>query len=230
MTTYRIVGWEQRYEVSAKGRDWTPGEPKRLGPLQYVRLKVHGRSQGVGWRKLLAVAGLHEAPTVFGIFCKLLEMAADAPRDKRGFIEDSTETPLAFVLGLDPADVQKALDVCCDPRVGWMVIETGSPAQATEGPAPSPKRFKQPIPQEVAAYAASIHFDLDGQAFCDHYAAKGWVIGTTPMQDWKAAVRTWKRGKHNDSGTTTAKTPGSAKNQRSLDFAGAHEGVTIADD
>ena len=30
-------------------------------------------------------------------------------------------------------------------------------------------------------------------AFCDHYASVGWVVGKarTPMKDWKAAVRQW---------------------------------------
>jgi hypothetical protein len=55
------------------------------------------------------------------------------------------------------------------------------------------KRFKKPTAAEVTEYAASIGFDLDGEAFCDFYEAKGWKIGTTPMKCWQAAVRNWKR-------------------------------------
>jgi hypothetical protein len=51
----------------------------------------------------------------------------------------------------------------------------------------------KPTPQEVTDYALSVGFKLDGEAFCDFYAAKGWVIGKSPMKDWQAAVRTWKR-------------------------------------
>ena len=33
----------------------------------------------------------------------------------------------------------------------------------------------------------------DAQHFHDHHTAKGWLIGSTPMKCWKAAMRTWKR-------------------------------------
>jgi hypothetical protein len=29
--------------------------------------------------------------------------------------------------------------------------------------------------------------------FTDFYAAKGWLVGKSPMKDWRAAVRTWKQ-------------------------------------
>ncbi len=57
------------------------------------------------------------------------------------------------------------------------------------------KRFQKPTPEEVEVYAAEIGFKIDGQAFCDRYEAVGWVYGNarTPIKDWKAVVRTWKR-------------------------------------
>lgn len=56
-------------------------------------------------------------------------------------------------------------------------------------------RFKKPTSAEVEAYAAEIGFKIDGKAFCDRYEAVGWVYGNarTPIKDWKAVVRTWKR-------------------------------------
>ena len=59
----------------------------------------------------------------------------------------------------------------------------------------NPKKFQKPNETEVKAYAKSIDFELDGSAFCDFYESKGWMIGKTPMNDWKAAVRTWKRSR-----------------------------------
>jgi hypothetical protein len=59
----------------------------------------------------------------------------------------------------------------------------------------------KPTPQEVTEYALSIGFKLDGEAFCDFYEAKGWMIGKSPMKVWRAAVRTWKRN------TAEKKTP-----------------------
>ena len=37
-------------------------------------------------------------------------------------------------------------------------------------------------------------YEIDAQAFVDHYDACGWVVGKNkPMRDWKAAVRNWVR-------------------------------------
>ena len=54
--------------------------------------------------------------------------------------------------------------------------------------------FRKPTPAEVAAYGRQIGFEIDGEKFVDYYASKGWVVGKSPMKDWRAAVRTWKRG------------------------------------
>ena len=55
------------------------------------------------------------------------------------------------------------------------------------------ERFSKPSKTEVAEYAKTLGFDLDGSQFLDHYESKGWLVGKTPMKDWKACVRTWKR-------------------------------------
>jgi hypothetical protein len=52
--------------------------------------------------------------------------------------------------------------------------------------------FVPPSADEVTRYAADIGYPLDGQAWCDSYAQKGWTVGRSKMKDWKAAVRTWK--------------------------------------
>lgn len=54
-------------------------------------------------------------------------------------------------------------------------------------------KFTKPSPEEVTDYAKTINFKLDGNEFCDFYASKGWIIGKSPMKDWQAAVRTWKK-------------------------------------
>ena len=54
-------------------------------------------------------------------------------------------------------------------------------------------RFQKPTPSEVAEYARSINFVLKGEDFCDFYESKGWLVGRSPMKDWKACVRTWKK-------------------------------------
>ena len=55
------------------------------------------------------------------------------------------------------------------------------------------KRFVKPTAEEVRAYCAERGNRVDAQAFVDFYAAKGWKVGSSPMKDWKAAVRTWEK-------------------------------------
>ena len=54
-------------------------------------------------------------------------------------------------------------------------------------------RFQKPTPAEVEEYAQTIDFKVDGDEFFDFYEAKGWMIGRSPMKNWQAAVRNWKR-------------------------------------
>lgn len=58
------------------------------------------------------------------------------------------------------------------------------------------KRFTPPTLAEVQSYVAERHSPVDPQLFIDFYAAKGWMVGKTPMKDWKAACRNaekWER-------------------------------------
>ena len=73
-------------------------------------------------------------------------------------------------------------------------------ATATSTKPKRSRQFTKPTPAEVTAYGQQIDFQIDGAQFCDFYAAKGWLVGRTPMRDWKAAVRTWKRNPHGGNG------------------------------
>lgn len=53
-------------------------------------------------------------------------------------------------------------------------------------------KFQKPTPAEIEEYAQSIGFKLNGSKFWNYYEAKGWLVGRSPMKDWKAAVRTWR--------------------------------------
>jgi hypothetical protein len=47
--------------------------------------------------------------------------------------------------------------------------------------------------EELAAYVKEIGAGFEAEAFFDFYAQRGWRVGRTPMKDWKAACRQWKR-------------------------------------
>lgn len=55
-----------------------------------------------------------------------------------------------------------------------------------------PRVFVPPTAEEVTAYSKEIGYPLNGQAWCDSYAQKGWTVGKSKMKDWRAAVRNWK--------------------------------------
>ena len=63
--------------------------------------------------------------------------------------------------------------------------------------------FVPPSVEEAQAYIAEKGYSVDAERFVDFYTAKGWVVGKSPMKDWKAAVRTWERDKQNAISTGT---------------------------
>ena len=61
------------------------------------------------------------------------------------------------------------------------------------------KRFTIPTPEEVQAYCNERNNGISGQQFYDFYSSKGWKVGSQPMKDWKAAVRTWEMRRKDQS-------------------------------
>lgn len=64
-----------------------------------------------------------------------------------------------------------------------------------EAPPAPPKRtrFAPPTVDEVDKYCRERGNKVNAQHFVDFYAAKGWKVGSQPMKDWQAAVRTWEQ-------------------------------------
>lgn len=65
------------------------------------------------------------------------------------------------------------------------------------------KRFKAPTVEEVRAYILEKGYSVDAESFVDYYTSKGWVVGKSPMKDWKAAVRTWNKNHAKFNNTST---------------------------
>ena len=55
------------------------------------------------------------------------------------------------------------------------------------------KRFVKPTVEDISAYCNERKNTVVAQRFFDFYESKGWVVGKTPMKDWKAAIRTWEQ-------------------------------------
>ena len=67
----------------------------------------------------------------------------------------------------------------------------------TYPPKPKATRFVKPTVEEIEAYCKERNNGINAQYFFDSYEGKGWLIGKTPMKDWKAAIRTWEKNNFN---------------------------------
>lgn len=81
---------------------------------------------------------------------------------------------------------------------------SGSPPIAPPTPGRNTTRIP-PSREDLNAYAAEIGLpSSEVDTFVDHFASNGWKVGgKSPMKDWAAALRNWKRG-------WQARTPGFA--------------------
>jgi hypothetical protein len=68
--------------------------------------------------------------------------------------------------------------------------------ESKKGKCPSnSKRFVKPTIEEIRAYCSERNNTVDAESFYDFYESKGWVVGKSPMKDWKSAVRNWERSR-----------------------------------
>ncbi len=82
--------------------------------------------------------------------------------------------------------------------------DLASLSQEGEEPKPKKSKFTPPTTEEVNEYGRTRDGGFnDGEAFCDFYSSKGWMVGKNKMKDWKSAVRNWMRGKSYSSTTST---------------------------
>ena len=54
-------------------------------------------------------------------------------------------------------------------------------------------KFHKPSIEEIRLYCQERNNKVDPERFFNFYESKGWVVGKSPMKDWKAAVRTWEQ-------------------------------------
>jgi len=123
---YIINEWIERYEVNEKGQPARPGDKLRVSPLEYIRSKVHGRSQGAGFARLQEVSGTR-CYEVFGIFQKFLEIAGCNQGGKRGKLLNEKENPatiedLSFILRTTEKKIAFALKILTASSVEWVKI------------------------------------------------------------------------------------------------------------
>lgn len=56
-------------------------------------------------------------------------------------------------------------------------------------------KFAKPTIEEIRCFCEERNNGIDADEFFNFYESKGWVIGKSPMKDWKACIRTWERNR-----------------------------------
>lgn len=54
-------------------------------------------------------------------------------------------------------------------------------------------RFQKPTIEEIRQYCLEKGYNVDAEQFFNFYESKGWVVGKSPMKNWRAAVNTWNK-------------------------------------
>ena len=70
------------------------------------------------------------------------------------------------------------------------------------------QKFAKPSVEEIRQYCQEKGVNVDAEQFFNFYESKGWLIGKSPMKNWRAAVATWAKRmvkSPNVSGTTPRK-------------------------
>lgn len=117
LKAYHVTSWSEWYEP-------LPRETKCQGPLKYYKAKVFGYQQSDGYRRLMQRGG-KDFGIAFGLFHKLLELAATWSRESRnrGWILDSKGNPatpeeLEFVTGFTKDQIEWGISILLD--IGWI--------------------------------------------------------------------------------------------------------------
>lgn len=63
------------------------------------------------------------------------------------------------------------------------------------------KRFVKPTIEDIVKHLRFYYLKDDekekfADGFINFYTSKGWLVGKSPMKDWKAAIRTWTKNKN----------------------------------
>ena len=55
------------------------------------------------------------------------------------------------------------------------------------------QKFVKPSIEEIRQYCQEKGVNVDAEQFFNFYESKGWLIGKSPMKNWRAAVSTWAK-------------------------------------
>lgn len=142
MQAYRIVNWKDKFEVTDKGKAFSPGSADMLKkkPLEYLRMPVSGHNLDPVWRQIVKNAwrpnDIFEL-AIWGLYEKLCEIAGDQPARYRGWIlscdyKPLTDTQIAELLDIHEVSmVKQAMTALTSSAIGLVALcEIGDVSQS----------------------------------------------------------------------------------------------------
>lgn len=99
----------------------------------------------------------------------------------------------------DPGNNLHANEINCEKmNANVPVIQSYSESESESYlKAKTRARFAPPSLADVREYCIQRGNSVDPETFIDFYSSKGWKVGSEPMKDWKACVRTWEKRQNN---------------------------------
>ncbi len=128
-----------------------------------------------------------------GIFAKMIEPTIKRRLDGQSGGSKSKGTTQDTTVGTTVGTTQ---DTTVGSKVEKSKVEESNVISndITKG-ARTRKTFIKPTVEEVREYCQERGNTVDPDTFVNFYESKGWVVGKSPMKDWKAAVRNWERSR-----------------------------------
>lgn len=83
----------------------------------------------------------------------------------------------------------------------------------------SAPRFVKPTVAQVSEYCRERGNGINPESFVDFYESKGWKVGSQPMKDWKACVRTWEQRHKDEARAAPSRNSFNCFESRETDFS-----------
>ena len=167
------------------GKDAITASLKRLESEGYVKRErkrdKNGKLLGCAWT-------VSDVPTQQLNATKAAEPMTDLPAQVQpAQVQPAQVQPVEA----QPSVIKNVYNKDCIERKTVSNKDCVSVPRATRARERTP--FVAPSVEEIESFCSQEQLSIDAQKFVDNYAAKGWKIGSTPVQDWKALVRKWAR-------------------------------------
>ena len=201
-----IKGWNNYFEVS-QSRRVSSGKP-----LTWVAMPT--KQDGKGYRRLIRIAS-DRAPSVFGVWCAMVQLSAKMP--VRGVFRDEdgplTCEDISDATGFDLESIEYAVSICKDKRIGWLCgkIESSLGADSEHGESmvyPQDRTVQDitvqdktlksavcgaPTIEEVKAHCKANAPYVNPNKFFWHYDPMGWKNknGVDILKTWKRLATDW---------------------------------------